>query len=47
MVFTGSYTATGFTLDAVLTFEHEGQAMTLRNREVGTFLSADCGKADE
>ncbi|HWU94376.1 MAG TPA: DUF3617 family protein, partial [Sphingomonas sp.] len=45
MVFTGSYAATRFTVDAVMTFDHEGQTMTLRNRETGTFLSADCGKA--
>ncbi|MDH4743623.1 DUF3617 domain-containing protein [Sphingomonas sp. CBMAI 2297] len=47
MSFKGSYTAAGFTLDAVLSFEHNGQPMTLKNRQVGTFQSADCGEAAE
>ena len=44
MVLTGSYTATSFTVDGVMTFDHEGEAMTMKNRETGTFVSADCGK---
>ncbi|MBN8813576.1 MULTISPECIES: DUF3617 family protein [unclassified Sphingomonas] len=47
MSFKGSYTAAGFTLDAVLGFEHKGQPMTLENHQVGTFLSADCGEVAE
>ena len=47
MSFKGRYTATGFTLDAVLSFEHKGQPMTLNNHQVGTFQSADCGEVAE
>lgn len=47
MVFTGSYTATSFTVDAVMTFDHEGKVMTMKNHETGTFVSADCGKKAE
>ncbi len=46
MVLTGSYTATSFTVDGVMTFDHEGETMTMKNRETGTFVSADCGKGE-
>ncbi|WHU04864.1 DUF3617 family protein [Sphingomonas sp. NIBR02145] len=46
MVYSGSYTATSFTVDAVMTFEHNGEMMTMKNRETGTFVSGDCGKGE-